>query len=77
MGNLKFIFTMKGAILMKKNALINVTKNVLDEGTSKSIGKKILISTIISDAIIVGLYGWYLRWAKKQEEKMYENAENE
>ena len=58
-----------------KNALINVTKNVLDEKTSKSVGKKILITTIISDATLIGLYAIYLRWAKKQEEK--ENAENE
>lgn len=53
-----------------KKPLISVTKNVLDESTSKSIGKKILITTIISDAIIVGLYGGYLKWAKKREEQM-------
>lgn len=58
---------------MKKNALINVTKNVLDEKTSKDVGKKILITTIISDAALVGLYAIYLRWAKKQQE----NSENE
>jgi hypothetical protein len=75
MGNLKiYIYFMKGAISMKK-PLINVTKQVLDEGVSKKLGKKILITTIISDALIVGLYGGYLRWCKKQEEK--ENAENE
>ena len=61
---------------MKKNALINVTKNVLDESTSKKVGKKILITTIVSDAILVGLYGGYLKWCKKQEKKK-ENAENE
>ena len=58
-----------------KKPLISVTKNVLDESTSKSIGKKILITTIVSDAILVGLYGGYLKWCKKQEKK--ENAENE
>lgn len=58
---------------MKKNALINVTRNVLDEKTSKEVGKKIVITTVIADAAIVGLYGLYLRWSKKQQEK----SENE
>jgi len=56
-----------------KKPLISVTKNVLDESTSKSIGKKILITTIVSDAILVGLYGGYLKWCKKQEKS--ENEE--
>ena len=60
---------------MKKNALINVTKNVLDEGTSKELGKKMLITTIVADAALVGLYGLYLRWAKKQQEKENETVE--
>lgn len=58
-----------------KKPLISVTKNVLDESTSKSIGKKILITTIISDAIIVGLYGGYLKWSKKKEEELYKKTD--
>lgn len=57
---------------MKKNALINVTKNVLDEKTSKEVGKKLLITTVIADAALVGLYGLYIRWCKKQEAEMEE-----
>ena len=53
---------------MKKNALINVTKNVLDEKTSKEVGKKLLITTVVADAALVGLYGLYIRWCKKQQE---------
>lgn len=50
-----------------KKPLISITKNVLDEKTSKELGKKILITTIISDAALVGLYSLYIRWCKKQE----------
>ena len=60
---------------MKKSGLINVTKQVMNEDVSKEVGKKLLITTVIADAALVGLYGLYLRWCKKQQEK--ENAENE
>ena len=59
-----------------KKPLISVTKNVLDEGTSKKVGKKILIATIVSDALIVGLYGWYIKATKKMEEEL-DKAVNE
>lgn len=59
---------MKGAISMKKS-LINVTKNVLDPEVSKKVGKKLVLTTIIADGLIVGLYALYLRWSKKKEEE--------
>lgn len=52
-----------------KKPLISVTRNVLDEATSKKVGKKVFWTTVISDGIIVGSYLAYLRWAKKKEEK--------
>jgi hypothetical protein len=54
-----------------KKGLINVTKNVLDPEVSKKVGKKLVLTTIITDGLIVGLYAWYLRWSKKKDEELY------
>lgn len=62
---------------MKKNALINVTENVLDPEVSKKVGKKLVLTTIIADGLIVGLYALYLRWSKKKEEELYKKTDEQ